>query len=562
MKRTIAIILSALLLVSAASASDQKTYTTSSPEYRMAYALCVSGGVLPPSSVSPMTGAEIAKALSFIPESRLSDSEEALRQRLLEKLDWKPIVETTNFGVDPRVVIAPEIYLQSSKDVSRHQDYLIGYKDRLPFLDFALDFDFAGIGYGFAEYLFLSPGIERQYDKIWGTNIDAILKGFNTQHEGTLRAGILFGNDWMNFSIQAARQSMGYGRTGNLALGDNFTRQHFMRLHTFSRFFDYTLNITQYNTMQDTTSSAPDSLSVNSMSFSGAQQIYPVHRLEAKIADKVQIVAMAGSMTYADNILDIRLLNPFLMLHGFNNYGDETKISSGDEGNNLFAVELGYTFVPHFRLNLQFLSDQITLSGEIREEENTCPNAFGFLLNLESSWILDDRYLTVWLEGAYTMPYTYLNRKQNGTGSWNHNYDYIVGYDLWGLGEIGYATYRYGSDAIVMGLGAMFGDLDRFSVEGSLTYIIHGKYGLGYESVIAEHTPASLDDTTPTTGLKNAEHRIEATLDGSYEFLEGLCLEAGIGLVQIWNYRLDPGKTFTDLQLKVGLSFDPVTMFT
>lgn len=508
----------------------------------------------------PTTGAEIAKALSAIPASRLSESEENLRQRLLEKLDWEPLLATDNFGAHPKVIISPEFYLQSNNDVSRVQDYLFGYKDRLPFLNFSLEFDFAGVGYGFAEYLFLSPDIVRQYDKTWGTNIDAILSGFNTQHEGTLRAGMLFGNDWMNFSIQAARQSMGYGRTGNLALGDNFTRQHFMRLHTFSRFFDYTLNITQYNTMKDTANPS-DQLSVNGMSFSGAQQLYPIHRLEAKIADKVQIVAMAGAMTYADNVLDIRLLNPFLMLHGFNNYRDETEIADGDEGNNIFVVELGYTFIPHFRLNFQFLADQITLQDEIREEENTCPNAFGFLLNMESSWILDDRYLTVWIEGAYTMPYTYLNRKQSANGSWNHNYDYIVGYDLWGLGEIDYAAYRFGSDAIVLGMGAMFGDLDGFSVEGSIEYSIHGKYGLGYESVVAEHTPASLADSTPTTGIGNAEHRIEAQVGGSYAPLDGLDIEAGIGLVQIWNYRLGQGRTFTDLQLKVGLSFDPVEMF-
>lgn len=42
MKRIIAIVISAILVMSTTAASVQKTYTTSSPEYRMAYALCIS----------------------------------------------------------------------------------------------------------------------------------------------------------------------------------------------------------------------------------------------------------------------------------------------------------------------------------------------------------------------------------------------------------------------------------------------------------------------------------------------------------------------------------------
>ena len=61
----------------------QKTFSGDSTEYQMAYALCISAGVLPPSSVLPITGAEIAEALSRIPYDKLSLDEKAAYDDLM-----------------------------------------------------------------------------------------------------------------------------------------------------------------------------------------------------------------------------------------------------------------------------------------------------------------------------------------------------------------------------------------------------------------------------------------------------------------------------------------------
>ena len=270
----------------------------------------------------------------------------------------------------------------------------------------------------------------KDYDKHFDTNLNKLIEGdiFATSHEGTLTAGILFGNDWMNFSIMSGRQEQGYGHSGNLVLGDNLLRQQYLRMHTFSRWFDYTYTLTRYGKMAYHTPTDPASnleMASNNESFELPQQVFPLHRFDFKIADSVSISLVEGAMMLIDSVFDVRLLNPFLFVHGFNNYADSTQISPpGDEANNILAIELGWTFLPHHRLNLQLVSDQIQIGGE----STSVPNALGGLINYETSWILDGNYLTAWLEAAYTMPAAYLNNKRDNN-DYNPNYDYIVGMD-------------------------------------------------------------------------------------------------------------------------------------
>lgn len=543
-----------MISISTLYSTTQKTFSIDSSEWKAAAALCMSAGVLPPSSVSPTTGEEILNALGRIDEARLTENEKAMLERLREKLDWTPMLNTEYFGADANVILAPEFYVHTSNDVDRSMDYLFPKKDRLNLLDFSFKMNFADVGYGFVNYLALSPMHLNQYDKTWGTNVDALKDGLEMVHEGVLDAGILFGNKWMNFSVASTGQSLGYGKNGNLGISDNFMRQQYMRFHTFSRYFDYTLNITRYNSLVENQSSAE-----GFQNFNGKQQIFPVHRFEVKLFDKLQLVFQEQTMMYIDNAFDIRLLNPFIVFHGFNNYGDGINVSNGDQANNSIILELGYTVIPHLRINGQFIIDQITLPGEIRGEDDTRPNAFGALLNVESSWILEKYFLNAWLETSYMSPYVYLNNKLDESGQ-NYNFDYIVGYDIWGGNDdINYTGYKYGPDSIVLSIGADFGDLDRFLLSGSLTYVIHGKYGLGYQTMIAAMGPDHINDLTPSTATP--EHRLEALIEAVYKPIEGLEISSGLGIVQIWNRKCTQGDNLTDMQFKIGVKFDPVAMF-
>lgn len=556
-KKTIALVLILTCITATVFSSTQKTFQTDSIEWKAAAALCMSAGVLPPSSVSPVTGEEILGALDRIDENSLNEDERLMLENLREKLDWTPLFNTEYFGADTNVVISPEFYAHTFTGIDRNMDYLFPKKDRLNLLDFSVRMDFAGIGYGFADYLALSPCHLKQYDKYWGTNIDSLKNGLEMVHEGALDAGILFGNEWMNFSIASTGQSLGYGKNGNLGISDNFTRQQYLRLHTFSRYFDYTLNITRYNNLINDQTEAE-----GFQNFNGRQQLMPLHRFEVKLFDKLQLVFQEQTMLYVDNAFDIRLLNPFMVFHGFNNYRDEVAITDdkiNDQANNSIILEVGYTPIPHLRINGQLIIDQITLPGEDKRGDNTRPNAFGVLLNMETGWILGSSFLNAWFETSYMSPYVYLNRKTYDSAS-DYNYDYIVGYDIWrGNDDINYTGYKYGPDSIVLSMGADYGNLDRFMLSGSLTYVLHGNYGLGYKFMESATGEDHINDATPTSSTP--EHRLEALLEASFKPMDGLEISSGIGVVGVWNKGCEKGNDFTDLQLRIGLRFDPVEMF-
>ena len=159
-------------------------------------------------------------ALSRIPYENLNPNEKELYNKLISELEYHPVLEYDLFGMDPTPILA-------------------------------LDFKFADSGYGFVDWMMISPMITSYFDKKFDTNINKLIEGefFSAIHEGTLDVGILFGNDWMNFSIMSTREEQGYGHTGNLVLGDNLRRQQFMRMHTFSNWFNYTY--TPYTLSED-----------------------------------------------------------------------------------------------------------------------------------------------------------------------------------------------------------------------------------------------------------------------------------------------------------------------
>lgn len=561
-----------------ADGNMQKIFHGDSDEYRTAYALCIAAGVLPPTSVLPTTGAEIAQALSRIPYDTLSYDEKAAYDDLMSRLVYTPIFDYPTFGLDPLPTISLDAFARTG-DSKNERDMLFQREDRLEGINLSLQMKFAEAGYGFVDWVMLSPSIESYLTgQHFGTNFDVLATNpTKFQHEGVFDAGLLFGNDWMYAAVMSSGQSMGYGHTGNLALGDNFRRQQYIRLHTYSRWFDYTFNLTRYSKMADSKSEDPYALKMTSHneSFELPQQIFPQHRFEFRIADKVQIAMTEGAMMLIDSVFDPRILNPFLFVHGFNNYNDswEDAVSDriGDEANNILVLEVAWSIAPHHRVSLQAMSDQIQIGGETR----LMPNAFGFLANYETAWILGKGYLTGWAEGAYIMPAAYLNQKlahidKNNKGEitdwdYTHNYDFIGGYHMWGYndsnGDIDYTGYAYGPDSIVFGVGATYGVPGLFSVDGSLKYIIHGMYGLGYRSIVATRDGDEAGKLF-SLPIADAEHRIELLVNGSYTPVKGLELIGGIGFVQAWNHLTDKGKTFTDLQLHIGVSFDPVTMFS
>lgn len=556
MKKIVSLLVLTMFVVSLGAVSYQKTYLKDSVEWKAAEAIAIAAGYNPPTAVNPATGGEILNAIERIDYNALSDEEKAFYDMTAASLGWNPTIESGIFGMTPSVVIAPEYYKQTEV-VERYGDYLFPVRDRLNCLTFGFEYDYADTFYGYTDYLMLSPNHAKQYDELSGFNFDTILEGFNTQHEGTLRAGALIGNDWMNFSVQRSRQSMGYGKTSTFAIGDNFSRQDFMRLHTFSDIFDYTMNISLYS-QQDKNNNTID------FNFNGLHNMTSFHRFDVKPAKNVSFSITEGIVAYMDTTLDMRLLNPFLFHHGFNNYNEQIEVDplkDTDEANNMFFIEAGWTVIPHLRVRAEIAIDQIQLAGEAADA-NARPNANGFMVGVDTSWIFDDMFLTAYAEYASTSPYLYLNYKTTNS-EFQPNYDYVLGvHDWWGVDEVAYGGFRFGGDSVVYGFGASFGKLDSFLVDASFAYSKHGLYGLGYANGLKnEFGPEHVGDKNLNCAEDQIEHRIELKIDGNYSITDFLDVSAGIGLVNIKNYKNQPGEKFSDFQMKLGVALDVTQIF-
>lgn len=142
---TLVLMLVACLLV---GANMQKTYSRQSTEYQTAYALCISAGVLPPSPVTPVTGADLAQSLSRIDKADLTQAERDLYDELMEALEYHPVLEYDLFGIDPTPTIGVDMFTQTAIPDSE-KDLLIPREDRTEVLDLAFGFKFADVGYGF-----------------------------------------------------------------------------------------------------------------------------------------------------------------------------------------------------------------------------------------------------------------------------------------------------------------------------------------------------------------------------------------------------------------------------
>lgn len=549
-----------------AVANTQKQYTVSSTEWQTAASLCRIAGVVGPSSSGPVAGTEILQALKAIDIYKLSSNLQKTLEDLFHKLENPSrLLSGTNYAIDLETIINAEAYVHTSpfEDITE-RDWLKGYQDRLPFAEGVAEGWFGDHIYGLFTYSAmknLQPAGEKHpyFYPYFNTNIYFRLP--TMQRTMPFQVGIFAGDNVWNFTIGRNRASMGNGKTGNLLVGDNFQFQEFMKLSLFTPLITYNLNITHFDqqnkALDDPTTLIPFRL--NRM-----HQIRSVHRLSVNIAKNFQITLSECTLFQMDSSLDWRLLNPFMFMHNYNNF--ERCL----EANNMFSLELDYTFLPSWSWHAQAVVDQIQLPSEIdfSEEEGEAatlaPNAWGVLTNFTGTWGVGKGYLEGFLEGVYTSPYLYLNRKaleRNFPGEVDWNHDFIVGYRLTDSNDLSYSGYKFGPDSIVAALGLSYHVFGDWSCNGQIMYKAQGQHGIAWpgsnksqeEEIGIDH----INDWSPT-GIP--EHLLSIFIDGKKKFMEGLEIGGSLGFISVWNFKHEIGRTWQDLQLSIAVSIDPLAL--
>ena len=435
-KKLICFVLILMTVFSIFADNLQKTYLHSDDIWVRANRLCISTGHLGPAPVSPTTGAEIKQALERLDYNSLTRLQKAEYDDIMAELTdstSKLALESKYVKIDPEITISLEGYAFNHMKDTQVDEFFIPFRDRKPLLDAGVeayfgDFAFLKFQYMFKDgpqgfYIDKNGKLETGYDSnensyfynfsnfgfLISPAIDGSLQYFgdgNNKYRVVtyqpFEAGGSFGNDFFNFFIGRSRQEFGNGITGNMIIGDNFSYQEVTKLSFFSDIFSYYLSLTHFDNAEDESN--------QDFRFSGLHQNRLIHRFDFNLFNKLRFAVNVGAHMLSDAPFDLRMLNPMMIAHNWNNNSEEVSWEerNGDEINNIFGIELEYALLPGLMVTGQFVLDQAQIYGEDGSE---VPSAMGFLANVKHVASFKTGYLESYIEGAYTSPYLYLNYK-------------------------------------------------------------------------------------------------------------------------------------------------------
>lgn len=586
-KRTISLIAAMALTIAAlfASSMPQELYHNTDKEYIETTLLCQSAGVLGPSTATPVTGEELMLALDRIDPEKLSQKQLDIFQELYQSLDFTWEEPHVTFYTD----VSPQVFLTDRYEgsFSRKDFYPIEYKDERPAVDIGTVATFGDNIVLEGAYPMINIALKN--DGVYLTSFDWLInyrndkinffgggdKLYMNRDQLPDNANGSLGNEYINLAIGRMKHSMGSGYTGNLVISDNFRYQEVAKLTFIGNWLTYNISLTHFDQQI-----AKDKFQYPA--FGGMHQSRVVHRLDMNIANKARFVVNLGTLYQADSAFDIRFFTPFIISHHYYNNLEKTTLNNEpnsmtrDEANNIMSLELEVTPIKNLKLTMQGVLDQFQLANEA---QNTVPMALGALANISYAFYLEEHRLSFWTEGAYTMPFLYLNFKNDIAEKIcpncmielqgkkcpicntevpdkyipNYNYDFILGYnrrDNWNtqLNDLAYSGYPAGPDTIAAALGFDYMSYEiKLNVSGYVKYQIRGEQGLNtesFESSISMETPSGVPERT-----------FIANLSAKWQALPSLEAFGGAQYTHIDNFENTEGETLEKLQGYLGFTW-------
>lgn len=565
--KVIAIIMTLFAVSPVMAENLQKTYTVRDEAYVRVDSLARRAGVLGPSSFSPMNARALVIALERIDTASLSLQDKTEYHALMTMLEDGDMIYTSDIlkieleldlNLNANFTDYEEFdYSTSQEKNDRREEVLIPYRYDDPMLSIYPKFFFGDSVYIEGDF---SSGnnSSRPYESSLGW-----IHGGNSVPFTPFKAGLSVGNDYISLIIGRYPHSMGSGVTGNLVVGDNFLYQEVGTLSFLSNHFSYNMSLTRFDQQDLYDIDTPESVNFSRLEFTGRQQMRSVHRMDATFFDKLRFALDFGTIYNSSYGFDMRYFFPFVLQHNYYNYTNATPKESYDEANNIMGITLEYVPVKGLSMMAEFVLDQYQLPGE---DPDSVPIAYGVMANIKHSASARKGQVNSYIEGVYTNPFLYMNRKEGTDGTIDVNLDYFVGYSQ--NDSYNFAGYVYGPDAIVFSLGSEYTRYDRlWSIGGRLLYKIQGdnrikisSSGVDMSGIIFGHDPSSyMGIHTPSSGWSNAEHLIKATGYGSYNLVRyGLSFYAAAGLNTYLNYDNVEGARKLLPQATIGIRWQGI----
>ena len=562
---------------------ESEYYPISSAEWKMVDDICRLSGVTGPSSFGPVTGRQLLLALERAEKKGASPSLLEKAREMIYAYDG--LYEDDLGSIALEVELNLEGYYQTNGDeLSRpsfgydNEWFVRNYRERPSTISLRRE---STVGNHFYSR-FVMPAREKQIidDFYWNDKFHFLGQTKNLEQNFPYDAGVSFSSNNLSLITGRGKVSQGEGFTGNTAIGDNYDYQEFLKLGANTRNTGFFLTLTTFDSSRNDNNRAYGEIGapylVLDSSFSGYRELRHSAGYEASVFDKVKVSLSFVTLLDTDTAFDFRYLNPFMVMHSYFNYHEDTVL----EANNIISIDLSFAIARGLRLYFQFSMDQIQFSGEAKGYANDYlyvdPNAYAALLNISWSKDIKDGILTLFGEAVYTSPAMYLNQKyyddenvtqykgkiENGqyTSSFEPcwSQDFLLGYnrtESYGYNaDMAFSGYIYGPDAIVFALGGEYYIPEKLKISSSLFYMVHGEKGRGFS--IENYNFSGLDtletiNVMSPTGV--VEHTLVAKVEGDYIINDYVSIYGGAAFSSFWNYRNVEGKDFTNLQTALGV---------
>lgn len=581
MKKAVLVLLLCCLFPIAVFADSQRYYPVSSFEWQAVNKLCHYAGVVGPSSNGPVSATQLELALSRAEVGISSDNE--LLISVKERLSKGCLVYSDDFGsVGLSGALYPEAYLQTNSPFGEDdglkpafavdQDWFVRNQKERTGASILLENYLGDFFYGrmMLTYKQRSDSWERS-SSFWNEPFHFSLFGAPLLQNFPIDAGISLGVGGFSFILGRGAVSLGEGYTGNTAIGDNYEYQEFMKLGFFTRRTSVFLTLTNFDSSHGVSINKPWKL--NATGFSDYRELRQSVTYEVVPFDSMKASLSFITLIDTNTAFDFRYLNPFMVMHNYFNYHEETTL----EANNMISVDVSWSFLKKWSLYMQVTMDQFQIPGEAEGYMGfgyTEPNAFGGLLNVSFTDVVSEGLLNVYVEAVYNMPGMYLNSKfydENGnvtqykykdhvSGDMNRrcwSQDYLLGYSRTesNYPDMGYAGYKYGPDCFVISAGGSYNRFDKYSVSSKAIYMVHGEKGRGDNE--SNYTFDGIDGILDVNRMSLTgvlEHTFCVSFEGSYRLLPWFSVCGGAAYSHRWNYRNESGRMFGNLQAYVGFS--------
>ena len=565
------------------SSHESEYYPVSSEEWRLVDDICRLSGVTGPSSFGPVTGRQLLLALERAEKKGASPSLLDKAREMIYAYDG--LYEDDLGSIALEVELNLEGYYQTNGDELTvpsfgydNEWFVRNYRERPSTISLKLE---STVGDHFYSR-FVMPAREKQIidDFYWNDAFHFLGQAKIMEQNFPYDAGVSLSSDNLSLITGRGKVSQGEGFTGNTAIGDNYDYQEFLKLGANTRNTGFFLTLTNFDSSRpaiaDSGHLVTEPWKVQNAKFSGYRELRHSAGYEASVFDKVKVSLSFVTLLDTDTAFDFRYLNPFMVMHSYFNYHEDTVL----EANNIISLDLSFAIAKGLRLYFQFSMDQIQFSGEAKGYANDYsyvdPNAYAALLNISWSKDIEDGILTLFGEAVYTSPAMYLNQKYYDDGNvtqykgkmengqytssfvpcWSQ--DFLLGYnrtESYGYNaDMAFSGYIYGPDAIVFALGGEYYIPEKLKISSSLFYMMHGEKGRGFS--IENYNFSGLDtletiNVMSPTGV--VEHTLVAKVEGDYIINDYVSIYGGAAFSSFWNYRNVEGKDFTNLQTALGV---------